>query len=121
VSHGPEEDPSVGAQDHDGHGSWAALLVALGALALCCAGPIVLAAVAAAGFGALVEGSRGALLVGAGALGAALAVGLVVWRRRRACAVEAGGASGRPVASGPASSPLGDTRPRVTPEGGGRP
>ena len=62
---------------------WPAL--AIGAAVLCCAGPALVAVLAATGLGAAVARSAAPLAIGLG-LATALAVAGLAWRRRRACA-----------------------------------
>lgn len=73
------------AQDERGRaGPVGALLAAAGAVALCCAGPILLGVLATTGLGAALT-HRGAPVVAAAGLIAALVVSGIVWQRRRAC------------------------------------
>lgn len=72
------------AQDERGRaGPVGALLAAAGAVALCCAGPVLLGILATTGLGAVLT-HRGAPVVAAGLI-AALVVAGIVWQRRRAC------------------------------------
>ncbi|GEM_PF-4132332 len=66
----------------EARGSVWAILTALGAFVLCCAGPAVVALLAAAGLGSVL--ARSGPYLGLGAAAAALAV-VVVLRRRCAC------------------------------------
>ena len=69
---------------------WPAL-AAVGAVILCCAGPVLLAVLAATGLGAVAARSAEPLAVGLG-LAAAVVIAGLMWRRRRACACPGGGA-----------------------------
>jgi hypothetical protein len=65
-----------------------AVAAAVGAFVICCAGPVLLALLATTGLGVTLA-RRGAPLVAAVGLVAALAVGAIMWQRRRACACQA--------------------------------
>ncbi len=64
------------------------LVAAVGAFLVCCAGPVLLALLATTGLGVALA-HRGTPLVAAAGLIAALAIGAVMWQRRRvrACQV----------------------------------
>lgn len=62
------------------------LVAAVGAFVVCCGGPVLLALLATTGVG--VAAHRGAPVVAAVGLIVALAIGAIVWQRRRAYACQ---------------------------------
>lgn len=64
--------------------SWPAL-TAIGAVVLCCAGPVVIAVLAATGLAAAVVRAAAPVAIGLGFI-TALAIAGFAWRRGRACA-----------------------------------
>lgn len=69
----------------EARGSFWPVAAALGALVLCCGGPVLAALVVGTGLGVLVTRSGPYLAAGAAAAAALAATG-VLWRRRWACA-----------------------------------
>jgi len=63
------------------------LAAAVGAVVVCCAGPILLALLATTGLGVTLA-HGGVPFVAAAGLAAVLAVGAIMWQRRRACACQ---------------------------------
>lgn len=86
------------------------ILAALGAVVVCCAGPVLFVLLATTGLG-VVAARSGPFLVAGAAVAAALVIAGLAWRRRRACATPGAPAALR--AHQPPYTPDGDAPGRT--------
>ncbi len=87
----------MGTPDPEERTSAWPLVAGVGALFVCCGGPVLFALLATTGLGAALA-RRGAPLVAAAGLIAALAIGAVMWQRRRVRACQVSPHTARPRA-----------------------